>query len=156
MFHGPLNFGTYWASLFLYMIKFLYQICVESLSVINLQWWRWSKKHYETWWANTKVRAYKCTSSLIDNSIYISPLFPNQGGNNAIQNKWCSGNETNNQQNQKYAARKSQEALWPYRTKRKPPIWNDIHANFLARDWKGNRNGIIVIQGKEVVDWLVN
>ena len=37
--------------------------------------------------------------------------------------------------NQKYAARKSQEALRPYRTKGNPPIGNDVHANFLAWDW---------------------
>ena len=30
-----LHFGTYRASLFLYMIKFVYQICVKSLPVIN-------------------------------------------------------------------------------------------------------------------------
>ena len=32
-----MDFGTYRASLFLYMIKFVYQICVKSLSVIKLQ-----------------------------------------------------------------------------------------------------------------------
>ena len=32
-----LDFGTYRASLFLYMIKFVYQIYVKSLSVIKLQ-----------------------------------------------------------------------------------------------------------------------
>ena len=40
MFHGQihtLDFGTYQASLLLYMIKFVYQICVKSLSVIKLQ-----------------------------------------------------------------------------------------------------------------------
>ena len=40
MFHGQihtLDFGTYRASLFLYMIKFIHQICVKSLSVIKLQ-----------------------------------------------------------------------------------------------------------------------
>ena len=91
------------------------------------------------------------------------PSFPNQGDDNAIQNKWCKGNEINNQQNQKYTARKSQEALWPYRTKKKKnkkkkhtPIWNDVHANFLVWDWNDIFNGIIVIQGKEVVDWLVS
>ena len=40
MFHGQiyaLEFGTYQASLVLYMIKFVYLICVKSLSVIKLQ-----------------------------------------------------------------------------------------------------------------------
>ena len=40
MFHGQihtLDFGTYRASLFLYMIKVVYRICVKSLSVIKLQ-----------------------------------------------------------------------------------------------------------------------
>ena len=40
MFHGQihtLDFGAYRASLFLYMIKFVYQIPVKSLSVIKLQ-----------------------------------------------------------------------------------------------------------------------
>ena len=40
--------------------------------------------------------------------------------------------------------------------KRKPPIWNDVHANFLVWDWNDICNGIIVIRGKEVVDWLVS
>ena len=38
MFHGQihsLDFGIYRTSLFLYMIKFVYQLCVKSLSVIN-------------------------------------------------------------------------------------------------------------------------
>ena len=41
-------------------------------------------------------------------------------------------------------------------TEQKPPIWNDVHANFLAWDWIDICNGIIVIQGKNVVDWLVS
>ena len=40
MFHGQsdtLEFGTYQASLFLYRIKFVYQICIKSISVVKLQ-----------------------------------------------------------------------------------------------------------------------
>ena len=32
-----------------------------------------------------KMGAYKCTSSLTDNNLYISPLFPSQGDDNNIQ-----------------------------------------------------------------------
>ena len=92
-----------------FMIKFVYQICVKCLSVIKLHCWCWSvnimnhilplalsqmDKH-----KSRSIQVY--TSSLIDNNIQISPLFPDQGDYNAIQNKWYRGNEINNQQNQK-------------------------------------------------------
>ena len=61
---------------FLYMITFVYEICVKSLSFIKLQWWWWSvniMNQIYLWHSakrtNTKVGAYKCTSSLSDKHI---------------------------------------------------------------------------------------
>ena len=115
---------------------------------------------YHCWhtakWANINVRVYKCTSSLTDNNVQISPLFPNQCDDNAIQNKWCRGNESliNRTKNTQ-----QENPRRPYDhtvQKRKSPIWNDVHANFLAWDWNDNCNGITVIQGKEIVYWLAS
>ena len=113
---------------FLYTIKFVYKICIKFLSVIKLQWWWWSvniMKHITIGIAPIgQTQKWELTDR--QQPIH-QPLFPNQCDDNAIQNKWCRGYEINDQQNQKYAAWKSQEALWPFRTKQ-TPIWN-IHTS---------------------------
>ena len=147
MFHGQicmLDFAAYRASLYLYMIKLVYQICVKSLSVIKLQWWWWSVnimnyilplayrqmgKH-----KSGSIQVYKLTDrhQLID-----QPLFPNQDDDNAIQNKWCRGNAINKWTEPEICRKKIPGGLItiPYKKKTANMEWRTCKFSSMGLEW---------------------
>ena len=107
---------------------------------------------YIGFWNSPGFFSFICEQ--IDN-IQTSPLVPNQSDDNAVQNKWCRENMKSIINRTRKMQQENLRSLWPYRTKRKPPIWNDVHAKFY------HETGMTfvmasVIQDKEVIDWLMS